>query len=276
MKTIGEVLKLSRDFLAEKKVSSARRVAEEILAHILQFKRMDLYLQFDRPLIEKELEQIRECIKRCAKHEPLAYVLGSVEFFGCKIQVDPRVLIPRPETEILVEKIAKEAKQGMLWDLCTGSGCIGIALKKANPELELVLSDVSSDALALASENAKQNGVELTLLQGDLFAPFEGAKADWIVCNPPYVSEAEYLGLDPSVKDFEPRLALVGGPSGLEFYERLRKEAAEYLNPKGVLFCEIGAFQKEALQKVFPGAQIETDWAGHDRYLRINRDLLTS
>lgn len=276
MKTIGDVLKRSREYLVEKKVEPARRLAEEVLAHVLKLKRMDLYLQFDRPLIEGELAPIREAIKRCAKNEPLAYILGSVEFFGCQIQVTPSVLIPRPETEILVEKIAKEAKEGMLWDLCTGSGCIGIALKKANPSLEVVLSDVSADALAVASHNAKANGVEVTILQGDLLAPFAGKRADWIVCNPPYISEAEYATLDPSVKEFEPKLALLGGASGLEFYERLRREAARYLNPSGVLFCEIGAFQKEALQKLFPGAQIQTDWAGHNRYLRINRDLLPS
>jgi release factor glutamine methyltransferase len=267
VKSLSEIVKLSGQFLEERGHRRGKRVAEEIIAHVLGLKRMDLYLQFDKPLVEQELILIREMIKRCAKNEPPEYVMGAVEFFGCQIKVNPNVLIPRPETEILVEKLAKRAKKGVLWDLCTGSGCIGIALKKANPELEVTLSDISKEALEQAKENARLNGVEVTFLQSDLLNAFQNKKADWIVCNPPYVSAAEYLELEPSVRNFEPKLALVGGERGVEVYERLSKTLPSYLNHGGEFFFEIGSSQKEALQQIFPGSRIENDWAGHPRFL---------
>lgn len=269
MKTIGEILKLSADFLAERKLERPRRLSEEILSHVLQLKRMDLYLQFDRPILEAELQRIRDLLKRCSKGEPLGYILGEVIFLDCRIRVDRRVLIPRPETEILADRIAKQVHKGILWDLCTGSGCIGIALKKARPDLQVTLSDLSPDALTLAAENARLNGVDVTLLQGDLLQPFRGQKADWIVCNPPYISEAEYAELDPSVRDFEPKLALVGGKKGTEIYERLHREVSTHLNPGGALFLEIGAQQREALQSLFPQGEISSDWAGLPRFLLV-------
>lgn len=267
MKGLGEILKLSGQFLEERGIERGKRVAEEIIAHVLRMKRMDLYLQFDKPLVEKELALVREMIKRVGQKEPPEYVMGRVEFFGCQIQVDPRVLIPRPETEILVEKIAKRAKTGVLWDLCTGSGCIGIALKKANPELEVTLSDISKEALEQARENARLNGVEVAFLESDLLDAFHGRKADWIVCNPPYVSDGEYLELEPTVRNFEPKIALVGGKTGTEMYERLAKTLPLYLKPGGEFFFEIGSSQKIALQELYPDCQIENDWAGHPRFL---------
>lgn len=264
LKTIGEIIELSAGYL---KIPRSKRIAEEIIAHVLKMKRLDLYLQFDQPVIESELIQIRAMLKRCVKHEPLEYVIGHLDFFGCQICVDSRVLIPRPETEILVEKIAEVAKQGTLWDLCCGSGCIGIALKKANPDLQVTLSDISKEALCVARENAKNNGVEVSILQGDFLEPFEGSRADFIVCNPPYVTEEEYEQLDRSVRDFEPKLALVGG---LTFYERLAKNLNLYLNPGGKIFLEIGSTQKEALMQIFPEAKIEPDWAGLPRFLVLD------
>lgn len=269
MKTIGEVIKLSTEFLQERKITPPRRTAEELLSHVLQLKKMDLYLQFDKPIVEKELNIIREMLKRCGKLEPVEYITGVVEFFKCKIQVDPRVLIPRPETEILVEMISKEKPSGILWDVCTGSGCIGIALKKAHPELSVTLSDISQDAIALAKENAKRNEVDVQVLQGDLLTPFKGQKADWIICNPPYISELEYSALDPSVRDFEPKQALVGGPSGLEFYERLARELPHYLNANGNVYFEIGSGQGEAMKRLFPSGQLYHDWSGHPRFYLI-------
>lgn len=269
MKTIGEIIQLSGQFLAGQK--RGKRIAEEIIAHVLGLKKMDLYLQHDKPLIESELNSIREKIKRAAKNEPIEYILGEVEFFGCKMNIDQRVLIPRPETEILVEKIAKVAKAGVLWDVCCGSGCIGIALKKANPDLQVFLSDISKEALMLAAENAKLNGVEVTFLQGNLLDPFKGQKADWIVCNPPYVSEKEYLELDLSVKNFEPKIALVGGPKGTEMYEHLAASLPVHLKNGGQAFFEIGFNQGAFVQGLFPSAQIECDWAGLARYVHISQ-----
>lgn len=261
MKTLGEVLKLTTDFLQE------RRLAEEAIAYALGCKRLDLYMQFDKPLQEIELAHIRDIVKRCKKHEPIEYIAGEVDFFGCKLSVDSRVLIPRPETEIMTALIAKKVKQGKLWDLCTGSGCIGIALKKANPALDVTLSDISADALIVASSNAQRNGVAVRCLQGDLLAPFGNEKADCIVCNPPYISEAEWTTLSLSVKDFEPKRALLGGVDGLLFYKRLAAVLPQYLNPGAQVFFEIGASQGEAVKQLFPGAILYNDWSGHARII---------
>lgn len=269
MKTIGEILKLSQEFLGDRKIDRPRRTAEEIIAHVLHLKKMDLYIQFDKPIVEKELALIRELLKRCSKGEPLDYALGVVDFFGCRIKIDQRVLIPRPETEILVERVAKLAPKGVLWDVCTGSGCIGIALKKACPELQVTLSDISGEALALAAENAKLNGVEVSILQGDLLSPFKGEKADFVICNPPYISEDEYTKLDPSVRDYEPKLALVGGAGGAEFYERLKRDLPAHLNPGAQVFFEIGAGQGEALKRLFPEGELHADWAGLPRFFTV-------
>lgn len=269
MRTIGEVLKLSSDFLTDRKIDRARRIAEELLCHVLKTKKIDLYLQFDKPVIDEELALLRELLKRSAKNEPIEYITGEVAFFNCRIKVDRSVLIPRPETEILVDLISKKNPTGTLWDICTGSGCIGIALKKAHPTLSATLSDISPDALSLARENAILNHVEVELLQGDLLAPFKGRKADLIICNPPYISEAEMSALDSSVKDFEPHLALIAGERGTEFYERLALEFSSYLNPNGCLFLEIGSTQSGALKKLFPQGQLHLDWAGHPRFFEI-------
>jgi release factor glutamine methyltransferase len=263
MKTISEVLALCTKFLSDKHVPRARRVAEELLSFTLGMKRLDLYLQFDRWVEEKELEALREPLRRCGKGEPLEYILGEVEFSGCRIFVDKRVLIPRPETELLVEKVKKKGKGGVLWDICTGSGCLGIALKKQFDQV--VISDISEEALAVAKKNVEENGVEIEILQGDLLTPFAGRKADMVVCNPPYISESQYEALDPSVRDFEPRGALVGGTS---FYERLSRELPSYLQPGAQVFLEIGYDQGEAVKKIFDWGlcEVEKDWAGHDRF----------
>ncbi len=278
MKTIGEVLKLSASYLQERQAENPRRSAEELLASLLKMKRLELYMQFDRPLTEPELAALREQIRRKAKGEPLAYISGEVEFLDCKIRVDRRVLIPRQETEILADLIVKKlgAREGVLWDVCTGSGCLGIALKKALPQLQVVLSDLSKDALALARENARANGVEVEFLEGDFLKPFEGRVCDFFVSNPPYVSQSEYLSLDPSVRDFEPQMAFVGGESGLAFYERLGRDLPRFLKPGGVAFLEIGAGQGEAVKKIFSEAEwaqaeLKKDWSGRDRFFFLEK-----
>jgi release factor glutamine methyltransferase len=206
----------------------------------------------------------------------LQYIHGQVEFFSCHFKVTRDVLIPRQETEILIDKIYQELSPlslhgKKLWDLCTGSGCMGIALKKKLPSLEVTLSDLSNGALAIAKENANLNEVVVNFLQGDLLAPFQGKKTDFVVCNPPYISENEFQTLDSEVKNFEPRMALVSGNSGLEFYERLAKELPSFLNRGAKVWLEIGAGQGNALLSLFdkgPWKQFrcEQDWAGHDRF----------
>jgi release factor glutamine methyltransferase len=274
MKTLGEILKLSTDFLQKRSIDRPRREVEELLAHVLQLPRIELYMQFDRPLIEAELSQMREAVKRRAEGEPSQYIAGSVEFLDCRIQVNRNVLIPRPETEILVDRIVKElpVTPVEIWDVCTGSGCIGIALKKKRPDCKVVSSDISPEALAIAKENAVHNLVDVEFLQGDLLKPFQGRKADIVICNPPYVTEQEYASLDKEVRDWEPRQALVGG---LVFYQRLAQELPFYLQAAGKVYLEIGAKMGEQVKNLFnvplwKTQQLAQDWSSHDRYLIIS------
>ncbi|MBS0647754.1 MAG: peptide chain release factor N(5)-glutamine methyltransferase [Verrucomicrobia bacterium] len=274
MKTLGEILQLSTDFLQKRGVDRPRREVEELLSHVLQLPRIELYMQFDRPLIEAELAELREAVKRRAEGEPSQYIAGSVEFLDCRIKVNRNVLIPRPETEILVDRIVKELPPTPveIWDICTGSGCIGIALKKKRPDCKVVLSDISPEALSVARENAAQNSVDVEFLQGDLLKPFHGRKADVVVCNPPYVTEQEYASLDKEVRDWEPRQALVGG---LVFYQRLALELPSYLQAGGKLYLEIGTKMGEQVKKLFnaiiwKSQQLEQDWSSHDRYLILS------
>ncbi|MBI2743760.1 MAG: peptide chain release factor N(5)-glutamine methyltransferase [Chlamydiales bacterium] len=276
MKTLGEILTLSAGYLKEQKISSARLHAEELLADVLGVKRLDLYMQFDRPLLDSELEPFRAQLKRRAKGEPLEYLLSQIEFFGCTFKLTPDVLIPRQETEILLSKavdlIAHSAAEGgSVWDICTGSGCLGVALKKRLPHLNVLLSDFSEQALEVAMANAERNQVDVTLLQGDLLKPFSGKRADFVICNPPYISSDEYLRLDREVKEFEPKMALTSGTTGFEFYERLSKELPDFLNPKAQVFFEIGKDQAEGVLSLFnapcwKNKRVEKDWAGHDRF----------
>ncbi len=190
----------------------------------------------------------------------------EIDFLNCRIQWNKSTLLPRLETEFLPEHALPHLEAGKIaWDICCGTGCIGLAIKKLMPSLTVTLSDVDPRATELAKSNAKLNDLDVSVLCGDLFEPFSG-KCDYLFCNPPYVTEAEYVTLEPSVLDNEPKLALVSGDSGLEFYERIQKEMFAYLNPKAKLFFEIGAGQGAALQKIFGSGQVIQDLAGHDRY----------
>lgn len=279
MKTILEIVQLTKEYLAKKEIHNPSREAEQIIADALGIKRIDLFLQFDRPLNENECAKCRETLVRRGKGEPSQYIAGEVEFYNCAIKVSPAVLIPRPETEILVDKIAAALKneelQGKeLWDVCSGSGCIGIALKKRFPLLHVVLSDLSEAALAMAKENAERNSVEVEFLHGDLLEPFRQRKADYFVCNPPYVTEEEYHNLDREVRDYEPRLALVSGATGLEIYRRLAQELPSRLQPQAKMWMEIGTGQGDAVNLLFKTPpyikkQVEKDWAGHDRFFLL-------
>lgn len=276
MKSLLEVLNLATDFLAKKGIASPRRQAQDLFCDALGLSRTQLYMEHDRPVTEPELELLRLKLARRAKGEPNPYIHGKHNFYNCTFLITPDVLIPRQETEILVDKIAEEIEKSgsenkNLWDLCTGSGCIGIALKKKFPQLHVTLSDISEKAVALAKENSRLNEVEVEVLQGDLLKPFEGRKTHYFVCNPPYISEAEYLDLDKEVRDFEPKQALVGGETGLEFYRRLAADLNMYMHPEGKAWFEIGTKQGEDVKSLFrnpPWKQrgVEQDWAGHDRF----------
>ena len=279
MLTILDVINLSTDYLKKCNIENPRRQAEELISQVLAMSRMDLYLDFSRPLTDDELAKLRSWLKRRGSGEPLQYIQGYVEFLSCRITVNPNVLIPRQETEILCDKIAKILKSKstdnkVLWDLCCGSGAIGIALKKQFPNLHVCSSDICNDALSLAKENAALNQVDIEFFQGDLFKPFQSKKADFIVCNPPYIKESDYSTLDIEVRNFEPKKALVSGPSGYEFYERLSKDLPSHLNPGGRAWFELGTGQGEGVKQLFNSSiwtqsNFEADWSGHDRFFSL-------
>lgn len=282
MKTVLEILKLSTEYLQQRRISQPRRQAEELVSSALQVKRLQLYTEFDRPLTDEELNVCRANLTRRGKGEPLQYIRGEVEFHDCLIKVTPATLIPRQETEILVDKIYKylsgqELKGKVLWDVCCGSGCIGIALKKRFPDLTVVLSDASAAALEVAKVNAQRNEVDIELVEGDLLHPFVGKKTHFFVCNPPYVTEDEFAKLDPEVRSYEPRSALIAGKTGLEFYQRLAEGLQTVLESHGNAWFEIGTGQGQAIRNLFsmpPWVHccVEQDWSGHDRFFFLENE----
>lgn len=276
MKTVLDILKLSTDYLQKHKIANPRRQAEELIADYLDLNRMQLYMQYDRPMTEAELLELRNRLNRRAKGEPLQYIRGHVEFLNCKILVNRDVLIPRQETEILVDKIIKDLEKEslenkILLDLCCGAGYIGIAIKKKFPQLHVICSDISPSALKMAQKNAELNEVKVEFLEGDLLQPLGNRKVNFLICNPPYIAESEYLNLDVEVRDFEPKTALISGDSGLEFYERLSREMPKVMHPHGKIWFEMGTGQGKAINHLFVGApwvssRVEQDWSGHDRF----------
>lgn len=274
MKTVSELLK-ECSFLK-------RRDAEDLVADFFGWSRLELYLHFDQPITQNERQECLERARRFEQGEPLAYLSGRVEFYGCRIRTTPAALIPRPETEILVDKIAgylkgRELAGQVLWDLCCGTGCIGIALKKRFPLLKVVLADISESALELARENCRMNQVEVVSVQGNLLQPLEGQQADYCVCNPPYLSEQEYRVLGKEVKGYEPELALLGGEQGTEFYAVLAGQLPAHLCSGGALWLELGYTQGDAVAALFSrppwkNQRLEKDWAGHHRFFFVEKE----
>ncbi len=276
MKSILDVLTLSTDYLKQRGIVNPRRQAEDLVADALDMRRLDLYVEFERPMSEGELELCRKNLSRRAKGEPLQYIRGFVDFCDCRIKVTPDVLIPRQETEILADKIIKDLEQTdckdkVLWDMCTGSGCLGIAIKKKIPDLQVILSDISARAIEIARLNAEYNKVNVDFVQGDLFDPFKSQTCDYLVSNPPYIALNEFSKLDIGVRDFEPKEALIGGNSGLEFYERFSRELPLFLKNGAKGWFELGTGQGNDVLALFSGSQwkncrYERDWSGHDRF----------
>jgi release factor glutamine methyltransferase len=245
--TVRELLGPAREYLETKGVPSPKLDAEYLLADVLGIKRLDLYLDHDRPLEPAEVDRLRELVRRRGRREPLAYVLGSWSFFGLELRCDARALVPRPETEVLVEHcltlLAGNGSPGVA-DIGTGTGAIALALAARLPGATVAAVDISSDALALAVENAEANGLaeRVELLEGDLLAPLAGRRFDLIVSNPPYVATGDEV--DPEVADFEPAaLAVYAGPDGRAILERLATGAQGVLNPGGRLAVELGGGQ---------------------------------
>ena len=257
--TVLEAIQKSTEFLGRKNVESPRLQTELLLAHLLKMPRLKLYLDFDRVLTTAETDALRELVKRRGQREPLQHITGSTSFCGYEIAVNRRVLVPRPETEMLAElgwqflsTINHQPSTAL--DLCTGSGCIAIALAAKCPAAKIIAADISTEALVLAKENAAQNNVaaRIEFLQGDGFAALaNGAQFDLIVSNPPYIPSAEIATLEPEVRDFDPRAALDGGADGLEFYRLIASQAGSFLKPEGKVMVEFGDGQAEAISNIF-------------------------
>ncbi len=267
---------MQADF-ARRGIESARLDADLLIAHALGVARIALYLDPERPLVERELGSIRALVERRRAREPIAYILGEREFYGRAMRVTPDVLIPRPDTETLVEAalafLRKCAPAGGVLDLCTGSGAVAVTLAAECPERAVVASDISASALAIARENAERHGVaaRLTLREGDLFAPLPpDERFICVTANPPYIARAEIDTLAPEVRAFEPRLALDAGADALSFYRRIARESARHLLAGGALFVEVGAGQAPEVRALleaqgFTEARSERDLAGIER-----------
>jgi release factor glutamine methyltransferase len=286
--TVLEAIQKSTEFLGKKSVESPRLQTELLLAHLLKMPRMKLYLNFDRVLTPAETDALRESVRRRGRREPLQHITGSTSFCGHEISVNRNVLVPRPETELLAELgwqfinqtdgSANNTDTGLgtaarrpsrenltVLDFCTGSGCIAIALAAKCPAAKIVATDISTDALELARENAAKNKVadRIEFLAGDGFAALaasgnpqngtaqgEARRFDLIISNPPYIPSAEIATLEPEVRDFDPGLALDGGADGLDFYRKLATGAKLFLKPDGKIMLEFGDGQDAAIKKM--------------------------
>lgn len=249
-----DLLKWTANYFAGKGIENGRLDAELLLAEVLKLNRMGLYLNFDRPLQSAELAAFRALIERRARREPIAYILGHCEFWSLTFKVGPEVLIPRSDTETLVEAALKVLPQGgTLLDVGVGSGAIALAIAHERPDLSVEGIDLSPAALAIATENAQTLGVaaRVTLRQGDLFALDDSCQYDVIVSNPPYIASGEKTTLMPEVRDFEPHLALFAGADGLDCYRALIPAAKAALKDSGTLLVEVGAGQATAVAELF-------------------------
>jgi release factor glutamine methyltransferase len=290
--TVLEAIQKSAEFLDKKNVESPRLQVELLLAHLLKMPRMKLYLNFERVLSPAEIDSLREFVKRRGRHEPLQHIVGSTSFCGYEIAVNRHALVPRPETEILAElgwqflnliwegrrvgdpnsgtatRRPSQNEFPSVLDFGTGTGCIAIALAAKCPSAKIVATDISTDALALAKENAARNNVaeRIEFFQGNGFATWEGRRAgdpnsgtatrrpsqfDLIISNPPYIPSAEIKTLQPEVRDFDPRGALDGGADGLDFYRMLATKAIPFLKSDGKIMLEFGDGQADAIKKIF-------------------------
>jgi release factor glutamine methyltransferase len=254
--TVRELLGRSREYLERNGVPSPKLDAEYLLAHVLAVPRLELYLDHDRPLEPAEVDSLRELVRRRGKREPLAYVLGSWSFYGLELQCDARALVPRPETEVLVERslaLLAGAAEPSVVDVGTGTGAIALALAARLPQARVTAIDLSPEALALAAENTALNGLadRMELLEGDLLAPVAGRRFDLVASNPPYVAEGETV--DPEVAGFEPALAVYAEHGGRAIHERLAEGALSVLRPGGHLVIEVAEGQAPWLAEHLAG-----------------------
>ncbi|MDT8419183.1 MAG: peptide chain release factor N(5)-glutamine methyltransferase [Desulfuromonadales bacterium] len=264
--TLLKLLDWTSEYFAGKGIDNPRLDAQLLLAHVLEVDRVGLYLNFDRPLTTTELDVIRPLVKRRGQREPLQYLTGRAEFWSLVFEVTPAVLIPRADTEILVEEaLSRAGEQGCLLDVGTGSGAVVVSLATELSGWRMTGLDISAEALAVAAQNiARHNVAELVdLHQGDLAQLPEG-RYDLIVSNPPYIAQAEWDGLMPEVRCFEPRAALLAEGNGLDCYRKLAAQAGGHLKPGGWLLVEIGHQQSEAVRELFAAAGLTEIFVRHD------------
>jgi release factor glutamine methyltransferase len=274
LKTVQEIITATAGYFQKHGIESARLNAELLLAHVLGKKRIDLYLEFDRPLGEKELEPLRDLMKRRAMGEPLQHLLGTVEFHGRTFLCDRRALVPRPETEHLVELLAAlKTRPERVLDVGTGSGVIALTLAAEWPEATVEAIDISPEALALSAENAARLGLaeRVRFIQGDLFAGLSGGLYGLIVANLPYIPAGEVETLSREVRH-DPVTALDGGPDGTRVIREFLEQARGFLAPGGMVALEIGAGQSEMLMEhlrllAYKEISSRADLGGINRFL---------
>lgn len=268
--TIGSLVKWATDDFRARGIENPRLDAELIVAHALRIDRMRVILDAARPLEGAELATLRDLVKRRRSYEPIAYLRGEREFYGLRFRVDKRVLVPRPDTETLVDAaLARSTHVSMSMrqlDLCTGSGCVAIAMARQRPTSAVFASDLSEDALVVARENALRLGAyNVAFVRSDLFDAFAGKRFDVITANPPYIPTGDLAALQPDVRDHEPRLALDGGEDGLSLVRKIIAAAPEHLDAGGILAIEVGAGEAPATVALFEERGL--------RDVRVHRDI---
>jgi release factor glutamine methyltransferase len=275
--TVGRVVTWATDDFRRRGLDSPRLDAELLLSHVLGIDRVRLFVDFARTLAPGELSKFRELIRRRRRAEPVAYILGTREFFGLRFIVDPRVLVPRPDTETLVEVALERTKDahlhGEALDLCTGSGCVALAFASLRPTWRVTGADVSADAITVARDNAERLGSLLNtrFVVSDLDRAFPPeTRFDLVTANPPYIPTGDLATLPADIRDHEPRLALDGGPEGLDVIRRVLDAAGRRLNPLGIVALEVGYDQATRVADLFLGAgftdvERRTDYGGIER-----------
>lgn len=276
--SIGRLLDWTAQFLAKKGCEFPRLDAEVLLAHTLGCRRIDLYTRFEEPAAAAAREPFRELVRRRVEGCPVAYLVGRKEFFALEFEVNASVLIPRPESEFVVMeclRLARSLARPRVLDIGTGSGNLPIAVAKNHPGASVTAVDLSPDALAVAQRNAERHGVagRVRFLHGDLFAPLAtDERYDFILSNPPYIAHEEMGTLPIGVRDYEPHLALDGGPGGYQVLERILAEAGGHLEPGGHLIVEIGAPQEGPVRERFaqhPGFELAPTIFDYSRHARV-------
>lgn len=286
LKTVGALVAWARQSLVQAGISNGVQEAMWLLEHAIGVRSHQLVSQTDRLVSPDVLALVESLVARRVVREPLQYLLGSQEFCGLEFSVSPAVLIPRPETELLIHQVIGHVQplaKAAIVDVGTGSGCVAITLASRLNGRRILAIDRSPEALGVAQFNAMKHGVRdrIEWLEGDLLSPLQARQAtgtiDVIVSNPPYISESDWAGLEPEVRVFEPRMALVGGEQGTEFHERLLRESREFLVPGGLLVMEIGAGQAVAVRQLaeqiggYAALGIIEDAAGIERVVMAQR-----